>query len=269
MKRSTLAITAASLVAAIAVAGWLWRRETQAPPPPAPPPAASAPSLAPSAASPPAVLYPIAPAASQAAGPLDLEAELAGVFGRKAVQALFQVDGFARRLVATVDNLGRTSASPRMWPLSPVPGRFTVEKRGDAVFVSPDNGSRYTPYVLLAEATELRQAVALYARLYPQLQQAYEELGYPGRHFNDRMVEVIDQLLATPEVDGPLEVRLPPHDPSLQVPRPWVLYELVDPSLRSLTAGQRMLLRMGPVNERRIKARLAELRHLLTARAPR
>jgi len=31
----------------------------------------------------------------------------------------------------------------------------------------------------------------------PQLQQAYEDIGYPNRYFNDRLVDVIDQLLAT------------------------------------------------------------------------
>ena len=269
MKNSTLATVAGSLAAAIAVGAWLWQRRTVEPPPPAAPSAASAPAVAPPAATAPAVLYPVEPAASQASGPLNVEEELAGVFGRKSVQSLFQVEGFARRLVATIDNLGRTSASARMWPLNPAPGRFTVEKQGDATFVSPDNGLRYTPYVLLAETADLRQVVALYTRLYPQLQQAYEELGYPGRYFNDRLVQVIDQLLATPEIAKPLEVRLPPLDPSLQVPRRWVLYEFVDPSLQSLTAGQKMLLRMGPVNERRIKARLAELRRLLTTPPPR
>jgi hypothetical protein len=32
-----------------------------------------------------------------------------------------------------------------------------------------------------------------------------------------------------------------------------------------LSAGQRTLLRMGPVNQRRLKAKLAEIRRLVTA----
>ena len=39
----------------------------------------------------------------------------------------------------------------------------------------------------------------VYERLYPLFQQAYEDLGYPGKYFNDRLVEVIDHLLQTPE----------------------------------------------------------------------
>jgi hypothetical protein len=54
-----------------------------------------------------------------------------------------------------------------------------------------------------------------------------------------------------------------------QPQRPWVLYEFDDPALQSLSAGQRILLRMGPVNERRVKARLAEFRRLVAGEAVR
>jgi hypothetical protein len=42
--------------------------------------------------------------------------------------------------------------------------------------------------------------------------------------------------------------------------RPWVHYRFADPELESLAAGQKILLRMGPDNERRLKAKLRELR---------
>ena len=75
---------------------------------------------------------------------------------------------------------------------------------------------------------------------------------------------MIDLLLATPEIDVPMQVRLPPIEGPLRPQRPWLLYEFVDPDLQSLTSGQKALLRMGSVNERRIKVRLAEIRRLVT-----
>ena len=42
--------------------------------------------------------------------------------------------------------------------------------------------------------------------------------------------------------------------------RPWVLYEYEDPALQKLSAGQRILLRMGPDHLRRVKAKLREIR---------
>ena len=69
------------------------------------------------------------------------------------------------------------------------------------------NGERYAPFVRFVDGIDARRAVALYLRVYPLLQQAYEDLGYPGKYFNDRVVEVIDNLLATPTPAGPIAVK--------------------------------------------------------------
>jgi hypothetical protein len=231
-------------------------------------PASAAPMPAAPPASQGAIRHPLdlpgeaASSAAPAAAP-DVEAVLAEAFGRKSVLALFQLDDFARRVVATVDNLGRTQASSRLWPLNPAEGRFMTEKQGESEVISADNGLRYTPHVLLFETVDLRQLVAAYRKLYPQLQAAYQDLGYPRQYFNDRVVEVLDQLIATPEVEAAPKVRLPAIRGPIQPQRPWVLYEFEDPALQSLSAGQRILLRTGQVNQRRLKARLAELRRLL------
>ena len=111
-----------------------------------------------------------------------------------------------------------------------------------------------------AEAVPLDSAVALYARLYPLFQQAFEELGYPRRYFNDRLVAVLDHLLLAPEPQGPLRVKLTPVNTDVPNLRPWVRYELVDPALESLSSGQKILVRMGPANEARAKALIRELR---------
>ena len=223
-----------------------------------------------SAASEPAIRYPLPDIASApAAGPADAEHVLAEVFGAKPVRTLFQLQDFPRRFVATVDNLGRSQAPSGLWPVNPAGGRFIVDRRGETLVLGADNAQRYTPYVLLLENVDMTALAAAYTRLYPLLQQAYEELGYPRRYFNDRLVQVIDQLLATPVPEAPLKMHLPTIAAAEQPQRPWVLYEFDDPALQSLSAGQRLLLRMGPVNERRVKARLAEFRRLVAGEAAR
>jgi len=269
MDRTSYAVIAVLTVAVVGGGAFLWsQREKPAPAAPAVATAPPAPAPAP-AASEPAVRYPVEAlaAASAPAGPSDPAGALVDLFGRKAVTSLFLLDEFPRRFVATVDNLGRAQAPSRLWPVHPAPGRFLVEHRGGKDVVSPDNAGRYAPLVSLAETADMRRVVAAYVRLYPQLQKAYEELGYPHGYFNDRVVEVIDQLLATPEFEAPLQVHLPEIRGPVRPERPWVLYEFDDPALQGLTSGQKMMLRMVPVNERRLKARLAEMRRLLTAAA--
>jgi hypothetical protein len=154
------------------------------------------------------------------------------------VLTFLQLDGFARRVVATVDNLGREHAPPMVWPVNPTPGRFGTRGQAGAETIHPDNSQRYTPFVLFVEAVDTAQAVKLYARLYPLFQQAYEELGFPKRYFNDRLVAVIDQLLAAPAGrPGGREPRRS-RAPCRQE-RPWVRYEFVDLKLEALSAGQR------------------------------
>jgi hypothetical protein len=79
-------------------------------------------------------------------------------------------------------------------------------------------------------------------------------LGYPNGYFNDRLVEVIDNLLATPESKGPIELV-----------RPNVMYVYADPALEARSAGQKLLIRMGPENAKAIKAKLSELRAVIAS----
>ena len=133
------------------------------------------------------------------------------------------------------------------------------------------NGDRYVPFVRFVDGIEARQAVALYLRIYPLLQQAYEDLGYPGKYFNDRVVEVIDSLLATPMPAGPIAVKRFTADGGSSGGTSSGLYVFADPALEASPAGQKILLRMGPENAGRLMAKLRELRALLVARpaAPR
>jgi len=176
-----------------------------------------------------------------------------------------QLDKFATRVVATVDNLARAHAAPMMWPLNPAPGRFTTNQAGAAsTTISPANSQRYTPLVRFIESVDTAKAVALYVSAYPLFQQAYEELGYPRRYFNDRLVAVIDHLLATPTASEGLAVNLTEVKGPIAAIRPWVRYEFSDATLESLSSGQKMLLRVGPVHQARLKAKLRDIRGQIT-----
>lgn len=273
VNKTTLGTAAAAIAALAAIALYLYWPRTPPAPVPLPAPAASAAApepVASVAAAPqePAALHPIeAPEAATPMAPTDIATALTDLVGRKAVATFFQTDDFARRLVATVDNLGRGHAAPMLWPINPTAGRFTAQLRDGTSEIALDNSMRYTPFVLLVETIDIGHAVDLYVRMYPLLQQAYQDLGYPKRYFNDRVIAVIDILLATPDVPGPVQVELPEIKGPIPSERPWVRYQFADPALESLTSGQKMLLRTGPVNQRRLKAKLSEIRQQLTARA--
>lgn len=287
MNKSRLALALLLVLVLLGVVAWYYRPqldENLAPVVPQAQPvqqpvAAAEPAPAPEPPPPPPIQHPVQaieavppPPAVRALPPLgqsDARAreDLNTLLGRKKVEQFLLVDSFVRRAVATIDNLGREHAAPSMWPVHPTPGRFSTLRRAEGEIINPDNGQRYSPLVQFIETVNSRQIVQLYVSLYPLFQQAYEELGYPKAYFNDRLIAVIDLLLATPVREEPLIVGLVEVKGPIPSERPWTRYEFEEDELQSLAAGQKMLLRTGPVNHRRLRAKLIEYRALLTKAA--
>lgn len=182
----------------------------------------------------------------------------------KLLEKILVNENLEKNLVITVDNLGRSFASPQLWPLKPAPGKFLIRADAQEKRIDAKNYSRYAAYVQLLDKVDLKIAVPLYKALYPRLQKEYVDLGYPKAYFNDRVVEVIDLLLKTPEMGSSPRLVLPPIDSPFKEDHPWLRYEYQDEELESLMSGQKMLIRMGASNSERVKAKLAALRALIT-----
>lgn len=262
MSRTSVIGAGVLLLAAAGGAAWWYFARPQLPAEPAVT-TAQAPAVEPPPAPVvPAIRFPLEPPEAEVASRLPaldasdalVAGSLAGLFGNKAFREYFGVDNLIRRIVVTVDNLPRDKLPRLMLPVKPVGGQFRVADQNGQTTIAADNAARYEPYVRLAEAVDSAKLVAAYRGLYPLFQKAYEEIGYPDAYFNDRLVEVIDHLLgATPAAEPPRLVR------------PKIFYQFADPGLESLSAGRRLLLRIGNDNASRIQAKLRELRSLIAA----
>jgi hypothetical protein len=190
------------------------------------------------------------------ATPVTLDASdaelLAGISRLSGVHGLMQwllPTQVIRHIVATVDALPRRQVPVQVLPIRPVPGRFIVVQQGGEDAIGAENDQRYSPYVRVLTSIDPPAAASLYRRFYPLFQQAYRELGYPTGYFNDRLVEAIDDALATPEVAPPLRVEAPS-----------AMWRYADPDLEVLSAGQKILLRMGQSNAGAVRAWLKAFR---------
>jgi hypothetical protein len=160
-------------------------------------------------------------------------------------------------LVVTIDNLPRQKVAVEKRPTSPVSGAFIAVGDELHATLDPQNFARYQPMVAVIGKLDMQKLAGVYVRFYPLFQHAYQDLGYPNGYFNDRLVQVIDSLLATPQPAGPIDLV-----------RPNVMYLYADPALESRPAGQKLLIRMGPENAATIKAKLSELRTAIAAAPP-
>jgi hypothetical protein len=241
-------------VALAAVGGWYWYASRHVPP--VEPPAAPAVAPAPEASGESKVAHPLP---AEGAGNVALPAlndsdqladdSLAGVLGRKLVEQFLVPHSIVRHIVVTVDNLPRRKLAVELRPLKPTPGPTLIASQCELTALSDANFARYAPLMRMVQDADVKSLAVVYQRLYPLFQQAYEDLGYPGKYFNDRLVEVIDHLLQAPEVQG-----------AVRVVQPKVFYEYADADLEGRSAGQKLLVRMGPANERIIKEKLRAFR---------
>lgn len=174
------------------------------------------------------------------------------------IDALLAPKDLVRHLVVTLDHLDGDPVRTDFWPVRNVPEQPQVlardtEQANPATFLwDADNAKRYRPYVMVIEAAEPATVARLYAHYYPLLQDAYTELGYPGRSFHARLLAVIDHLLATPQAPYPFVLK-----------RAKVLYEFADPRLEALSWGQKTLIRIGPENRAVVEGKLRALRRAL------
>lgn len=241
-----------ALAAAAGIALLFWPKRMAEPPPP--------PATGPTIGE-PVIEHPLPPAPADAAdAPLPALADsdafmldaIGSVVGDRPAHDFVAMPGVVRRIVVTVDNVAREKVPLLTRAVGALPGSLVVTRDGERIFLSDENARRYAPYVQAIAQLDVAKLAALYRRVYPLLQQAYGEVGKPGEYFNDRAVAVIDDLLATPTVTGPIELE-----------QPSVYYRYKDPALEARSAGQRLLLRMGAANATVVKDKLAALRALI------
>ena len=156
------------------------------------------------------------------------------------------------RIVASIDAMPGRSLGGIMMPARPPKGAFVTSEMDGQTVIGEANAARYAPYMAIVEQVDPQALVVWYVHAYPLFQQAYEHLGYPHGYFNDRLIVVIDNLLAAPE----------PAAPPALLPSKGQ-YVFADPALEARSAGQRLLLRTGAANEAKIKERLRTIRSLL------
>jgi hypothetical protein len=211
------------------------------------------PAVAPATPPAPAVVDTPPPARTLPLPPLDeSDPEVVGglteLVGPEAVSRHVVTERLVRNIVVTIDNMPRQQLALNQRPVQPTPGDFITSGEEDAMVLAPENFARYEPFLALVSNTDAKTLVSFYRGLEPLFQQAYEELGHPDASFTARLNEVIEHLLQTPTPRG-----------EIALVQPSVLYKYEDERLEKLSAGQKLMLRMGVDNATVLKGKLREI----------
>lgn len=183
--------------------------------------------------------------------------ELARNWPLAQLRKYFNLQEQARRLVITVDNLPREHVPSQLRITRGVPELLRVQKDGETITLDPSNYERYDRIISYIEKMDARKIGRLYAKFYPLLQRTYEETGFPEERFHDRVLAALDDMMDAPRPTGPI-----------RLVQPKVLYRFEDDHLESLSAGQKIMIRVGPENAARLRKVLARVRAAIAARDP-
>ena len=231
-----------ALVAAAAVVGggawWLLRTPEQPPPPVA----TAQPEPEPAAAGSGAAADSVPPQSP----PLDADSARAALEGASP-NPLFRswlAGDLVRRWVTITANLAENE-SPRtpLKALAPA-GHFSTVERGDQLAIAPQSYARYDAFADAIGSIDAGAVASVYRRLHPVLEAAWRAMGMSARPLDGAAARALRRIAGAKVVDGDVLVR--PGDNG---------YVFADPDLEALGEVDKHLLRMGPRNERILKAK--------------
>ena len=183
----------------------------------------------------------------------DLVRQLAGQLSAHPKLALWLRSGhLIRRIAAAVDNIANGITPRAHIDFFSPEGSFKIAKKGNLLIVDPSGYTRYNPVVDVFVSLDAKEVVNLFRAMKPLFQEAYADLGYPGRDFEETLLRAINELLQVPIVEGDVGVE-----------KTVVNYIMVDSNLEELSNAQKHLLRMGPENVGAIQAKLREMAYAL------
>lgn len=165
-----------------------------------------------------------------------------------AVIRLLADEQLIRSIVVFVDNVNRGGFPQTGLPYKRMTQEMPVRNIDENLFVMDESAhARFDRVIDTFVAVDTEQAMVLYRTLQPLFQQAYAEIGYRNVDFSDTLRSAINSVLRSPTSEGPY-----------QLVKPSVMYLYADANIENMAEVQKQLIRIGPENTRKLKAKLRE-----------
>ena len=140
----------------------------------------------------------------------------------------------------------------KLLPIARPKAPFTIADDGTQVVADPEGFARYDPITRWVESLDSAAIIDAFARFLPLFREAWGFYGEDPAYFDLAVIETLDTIIATPEIDITDE-RL------IRKEAIWI-YE--SPTIESLAPVQKQILRMGPSNAEVIKQKAVQVRAL-------
>jgi hypothetical protein len=158
-----------------------------------------------------------------------------------------------RKFVVFVENVSRGELPQTALPYRGISQEMSVSTIDENLFeMDASSYARFDQVVDTFVSIDTDAALLLYRSLSPLFQQAYAEIGFRNVNFDDTLRAAINNVLRASDAEGPL-----------QLVKPSVMFLYADSSLENLDNVNKQLIRLGPENSDKLKAKLREFTLLL------
>ncbi len=166
-------------------------------------------------------------------------------------------EGLIEHFVITASAIATDDLAYKMLPVERPGGSFKVIEAQGNYYASTANLARYQPYLDLIAAMPRDYWLDYYDHVYPLLQQAYERLGYPPQSFHDVLIQAIEKTLATSAPSSAMAMN-----------QPNVMYQYADETRQQASDLQKLMWRLGPDTNVRLRGLLRGLLQGLKNKQP-
>ena len=231
-----------------ALGAWWWARDRSPAAPAARPTAATEAAVAPEAARP---LPPL--------GQMDifLRTLLGTLSSSPELARWLATDDLIHQMANGIDQVSRGASPARELGVVRPPGIFQTTGRG-TLTIAPASYRRFDGLASMVASLDAASVASAYRTIQPRLDEAYRGLGRTEGGVDQAVSAALQVLIDTPSPASPIEL----------VPGPGATWAFADPALEKLAPAQKQLLRMGPDNAARIKARLLEIKAAIESSNP-
>ncbi|MFN2288927.1 MAG: DUF3014 domain-containing protein [Chromatocurvus sp.] len=181
-----------------------------------------------------------------------LREKISGDMPRGIPQSVLGNSNLVERGAAAIDLVRRGLVPDKLLNLSRPTDAFKVSKENGITLIDPESYRRYDRMVSSLVDTPIPPLVDAFQTFRPLLEDAYGALGYAPDEMDNALISALDEILATPVIDGPVAVE-----------RSEAVWAYAREELESLSSLQKQLLRTGPDNVRQLRNKARALRDAL------
>jgi hypothetical protein len=157
-----------------------------------------------------------------------------------------------RRFVAVVDNIvnGENPAANLNF-LKPEKN-FQIITHKQNLILDPNNYIRYDRTASIFDSLKIKTLLNLFYHIEPLLDETYQKMGYPGQYFRPALMRAIDIILDIPIIKVPIFLQ-----------KKVITYSFENQEFENLSPAQKLILRLGPENIRKIQKKCRDFGALI------